>query len=231
VPAGGVVELPGELAGQAVAVLDRDGRVLGDGDLPQPGGFAVTRGDVRLTAAAWDSGAVRPPGADDYAGGEVLGRTLDPSGTEPVEVSVIAADSAVDLRSGRPADPRFYEVHRAGRTYLGWIVWIGGRPFCPHLDDVTADGGQPDALVLRCALPQDRTGLVYVLPHNGLRLSGLRITAARPGEKTVAFELALPRDGGLPVEVDPLPTGPGTVRLEDGAGDARPPISLLPYRP
>ncbi|HEY6749452.1 MAG TPA: hypothetical protein VI357_27510 [Mycobacteriales bacterium] len=232
VPAGGVVDLPGELAGQPVAVLDRDGRVVGDGDLPRPGGLAVVRGDVRLAAAGWD-GNVEAPEARDYAAGRVLGSLLGPGPgrSYPVEVAGIEGVGTLDLRSGRQAEPRFYELHRAGRTYLGWVVWVDGTPHCAHLDDVTDSGVQPDALVLRCALPQERAGLVEVHLHNGIRLSGLRLDAARPGETTVARTFPLPLDNGYVSALDALPTGPGRLRLEDVSGQARSPITLPPYEP
>jgi hypothetical protein len=231
VPSGGVVVLDGDQGGEPVAVLDRDSRVLGDGLVPPPDRLPVTPDVVRLITPVWDRGGVRLPRPNDYAAGHLLGTTIDPRETAPVGVGVIEDIGALDLPSHQQAEPRFYEVHRAGRTYLGWIVWVGDTPYCAHLDDVTDTGGQPDAIVLRCALPQEHTGLLYVLLHNGIQATGLRLDAARPGERTVAPRWPTPvRERFLTLFPD-FPTGPGLLRLEDHAGLTRPSIRLPAYHP
>jgi hypothetical protein len=226
VPPGGVVVLDGDQGGESVAVLDRDSRVLGDGSVPPSDRMPVTAGAVRLVAPLWDGRRVRLPQPNDYTAGQLLGATLDRARTAPVGVGLIEDIGAMDLPSGRQAEPRFYEVHRAGRTYLGWIVWIGDTPYCPHLDDVTDSGGQPDALVLRCPLPRDHAGILFVLLHNGIRLTRVQLDAARPGENPATIETGAPLEKGLVRELPHLPTGPGLVRLEDVSGQRRPDLEL-----
>jgi hypothetical protein len=231
VPAGGVVILDGARTGDPVAVLDHEDRVLASGLVPGTERMPLAAEDVRLTTATWDSGrGVRRPKGTDLAAGQVLRSTLDPAGTEPVEVGVIADDARIDLPSGHQAQPRFYEVHRAGRTYLGRIVWVGDLPYCEHLDDVR-DLGLQEALILRCALPAEHTGIVYVLFHNGLQGAGLRIDAARPGQQALAPDWSLPVRGSFATELPHFPTGPGLLRLENDDGSPRPTIRLPAYAP
>lgn len=68
---------------------------------------------------------------------------LDPGWSQPVGVAVLEDLGSVGLRSGRPAEPRFYEVHRNGRTYLGWIVTLDALPTGTGLVRLEDDGGLP----------------------------------------------------------------------------------------
>lgn len=85
-----------------------------------------------------------------------------------------------------------------------------------------------DRPALRAAPGPHRDRLV--LPHNGIRLAGLRIDAARPGETADAPSLRAPVDGYV-AQLPRFPTGPGIVRLEDDGGLTRPSIRLPAYEP
>ncbi len=147
---------------------------------------------------------------------------------QPLSVGVLDDSSTVDLPGAGTVRPVLYELRQAGRTYVGWIVWVRDRPECAQVQDIT-DAGQPDAVVVRCALGGD--GLYWVALHEGIRLAGLRLDPAGPGQRVEDSEYAPMLEGGLIGAKSPLPTGPGQVRLVDDAGRPRPPISLPPYRP
>lgn len=233
VPLGALVTLDGNAEGDPVALFDREDKVLGDDLVPPTGQLLPRREDVRLVHPVWEVayGGIRPPRIEDYDAGQVLGGQLARKPMQaPVSIGVLDDSTTVNLdrAATRKARPVSYELHQGDRVYFGSIVWVGDQPFCPRLQDVT--GRQPDALVIRCRIP-GAGGIVHVLLHEGIRMSGLRIAAAGPGQDAVNLRDATPVEGGLVMLLLTFPTGAGEVRLVDDAGTPRPPIVLPPYRP
>jgi hypothetical protein len=227
-PVDGVVTVGPGRAGGRLVVLDLDGRVIGDGPVPAAGTLTAARGPVRLFAPGWQrTGGYPTPQAADYVDGAYLAQQL---GGGPVEVAVLDQQTKVNVPGG-PARPRFYEVRRNGRTYLGSALWLGGRPYCLTLID--AGAATSDALVLRCWLPSAREGLVAVVLREGIQLAELRIDTSGPGQRPMRVTPGSPAlRGGLTADLgSAFPTGPGLLRLEDYSGQARPSIRLPAYKP
>jgi hypothetical protein len=217
VAADGLATDPRDLSGLAVAVLDRDGRVLGDGTVPT-GRLLAERGPVRLASPLALDGMLRFPRPEDLTAGARLAAELPGSG--PVTVAVVEPDG-ITLGRDHVAVPRFYELVRGGRWWTATELLVDGRSRCLRI----VPGSVPDAVVLRCAVPELDTGVVAVALHRGIRLAGIDLGGW-------VRTLPEPAPAGWVAETGPdFPTGAGTLRLVDDGRQVRPPLPVPAYRP
>ena len=211
-----------------VVVLDADGQILGDSD-GSPYGLALRRGTVRLAMPSW-KGPGRTPTGMDYADATLLANRLNGAG--PVEAAVVGEQGWVlpHVPGGR-VELRFSEVRRGGRTWLGSVMWIGERPACVQLDDVTGRVGAVGAIVARCWLRGSGQGIVAVLVADGSRMVAMDLragagTSERQYRRT--FEPPAERLWSDTFGVD-FPTGTGSVTVTDYAGRTRSALELPAY--
>lgn len=211
-----------------VLVLDADGQILGDSD-GSPYGLALRRGTVRLAMPSWKGPGRTPTGAD-YADATLLANRLN--GPGPVEAAVVGEQGWVlpHVPGGR-VELRFSEVRRGGRTWLGSVMWIGERPACVQLDEVTGRVGVVGAIVSRCWLRGSGQGIVAVLVADGSRMIAMDLragggTSERQYRRT--FEPPAERLWSDTFGVD-FPTGTGSVTVTDYARRTRPALELPAY--
>lgn len=209
----------------AVALDERD-HALTSGLLPAAGHLPATRGPITVVRSGWDASLTGRMTDDTVADGALLAGRLG----GPIEIAQLSDNNTGgELTGGRAAFGRFYEVHRGGARYLASLVAVqqGVQPaqtFCLRLERFTGRG--PDAVVLRCALPQFGGGLLSVLPRSEVRSGQLVLGSFR---RTFVWNGS---DGGSTERTGPdFPTGAGRLELVDARGRQLPPIELPRYTP
>lgn len=217
---------PGLTPGRYLLARGVGRKLLGEGTGPVEG-LAVPRGQLRAAEPTWRGPAGGVLNDEDlYSSAGVLAGLLD--GTGPVQVALIDNTVTLDLPGG-PGEPRLYELRRGGRTWLGSAVWLNRTPYCPRVREITGAVATTGADVLRCWVPPARGGVLSVLLADGVRLAGLTVAAAGPGQRPVT-RTGAPIEGGLVLGFGrDFPTGPGRLTLVDGAGRPRPPLELPAY--
>ena len=126
-------------------------------------------------------------------------------------------------------------MRRDGRTWLASGVRYVGLArsevtvHCLRLTEITGRVAATDALVTRCWLPEERAGVVLVHLADGVRLTGVTLAAAGPGQRPWRYS-GKPVGSGLAQAFGTdFPTGPGRVTLVDAAGKPLPPVEVPPY--
>jgi hypothetical protein len=208
-----------DLVGQRVAVLDRDGRLLGSGTVPPAAALTSTPDDQQLVAPLELDADPRPPRPRDLDDAARLASRLPGQG--PLRVAVVEL-SGVGLGGNRVGVPRFYELEKGGRRWTASELVVDGQPTCTRV----VPGGVGDAAVLQCPVPSARDGVIAIAPHRGLGLTGIRLGSSR-----WAFSPVSGQDGVLVSTGPNFPTGAGEVQLVDDAGTARPPLLVPAYEP
>ena len=196
-----------------VVTVERPNTPTGVGTIPSTAPAAVTS-PVTPTSAVWGAGRPGDPGvAAMVAATELLdGAPAGAAKTWNTATTVERASISVS----------FTEIVRDGQRYVGSFVRVTGRTYCPRLQRVDADS--PDAVLLRCPLPQVHSGVVAVFSRAGIDSGRLTLGG-------IDYDLAL-RDGPyLATTPADFPTGPAELKLADAAGVARPTLHIAAYQP
>jgi hypothetical protein len=243
VPADGVVpDAVGYKVRQYVA-RDASGQILGEGTVARDGSLPLVVGPVRQAAPTWRHARLIPLPIAGEIGRQVVPRLDEAGAAGPVEVAALEGGFG-----GKPAElytdaarSWLYEVRRGGRTWLASGV-LDLRPpppqdpvqsfdplQCLRLTEITGRVAATDALVTRCWLPGSRAGVVLVHVADGVRLTGMTLAAARPGERTWRYSGEPVGSGLAQAFGTDFPTGAGRVTLVDASGKPLPPVEVPPY--
>jgi hypothetical protein len=239
VPADGVVADAVGYKVRQYVVRDASGQILGEGTVARDGSLPLAVGPVRQAAPTWRHARLVPLPIAGEIGRQVVPRLDEAGAAGPVEVAPLEGGfggKPPELHvDGLAALSWLHEVRRGGRTWLASGVRYFGRARsagtvqCLRLAEITGRVAATDALVTRCWLPEDRVGVVLVHLADGVRLTGVTLAGARPGERTWRYS-GKPVESGLAqgFRTD-FPTGPGQVTLVDAAGKPLPPVEVPPY--
>lgn len=237
VPADGVVPDAVRYQVRQYVVRDASGQILGEGTVARDGSLPLVVGPVRQAAPTWRHARLIPLPIDGAIDQQVVAQLDKAGATGPVEVAALEGGfggKPAELYAGA-ARSWLYEVRRAGRTWLASGVQFlgparsGNTVQCLRLTEITGRVAATDALVTRCWLPASRAGAVLVHLADGVRLTGVTLAAARPGERTWRYS-GKPVGSGLAQAFGTdFPTGAGRVTLVDASGKPLPPVEVPPY--